>query len=141
MVQGLFRLAGLFTVSEAAFVVLLMALVASSPMTASLTIRTTLLSVVSFSQPTYPTPAPTVAVFNALPAPFNVFDGCSTAPPTALPVAPTALPPVFNNELQIFFCFYVSCSTKKLLPFRSVSTVSWRSSLSPLCLLWDTPVP
>ena len=39
----------LFTVSVAAFAVPLMALVVSSPMTASLTMRTTLLSVVSFS--------------------------------------------------------------------------------------------
>ncbi|EJX10672.1 hypothetical protein EVA_00713 [gut metagenome] len=99
----------LFTVSVAAFAVPLMALVVSSPMTASLTMRTTLLSVVSFSQPTYPAAAPTVAVFNALPAPRKVCDGCNTAPPTALPVAPAALPPVFNNELQnpISFCFYI----------------------------------
>ena len=67
-----------------------MAFVADSPITASLTILATLLSEVSFSQPTYPTAAPTVAVFTAWPAPRKVCEGCSIAWPALLPAAVTA---------------------------------------------------
>ena len=90
-----------------------MASVFSLPISASLTIPTTLSSVVSFCQPTYPKAPPTVAVLRAVPAPFNVCCGCSTALPVVSTVAAAPLPihlaafvPSFNNDAQLIVLFF-----------------------------------